>query len=212
MEQDTNGLEVAQARGSDQHQPKQHLSQHESLLELPPAPEPGTPYISQTILCRVPATKDYVLNHVALQIESPASSLAFYIDFLGMSLIFVVNTGPFTAYYLGYPQKSDVSPADMAAETGVRSGLLELISLHDKVDDTPETSPSKRRGFAHLGIRVPDVSETLKLAKEKGWKVIKHLDNVEPYDMPLPGKIHGAWQAGFDQTFAQIGFLEDPDG
>jgi catechol 2,3-dioxygenase-like lactoylglutathione lyase family enzyme len=186
----------------------------------PPEPIPGPPYIPQSFQSSShgSAIEGAVLNHVALQIESASLSLAFYIDFLGMSLIFAINTGPFTAYYLGYAQPSDPSPAEMAVATGVRSGLLELILPHDDIEGAVEGQcHTKRRGFAHIGIRVSDVSETLKLAEQRGWKVVKRLVDVAVKDMPLPGwdgeiGRETKWQGGFEKTFAQIGFLEDPDG
>lgn len=154
-----------------------------------------------------------------------------------MSLVFTLNAGPFTAYYLGYRQgEGDATPADIARTSGVRSGLLELIKAHD--DDSDGGSASKDdasrkesriksqapgRGFAHLGYRVPDVAETLRRAEEKGWKVFKALDDLDVRFMPLPswernesegkaGREGMKWEGGFEKTFAQIGFVQDPDG
>src|SRR5882757_4953456 len=95
--------------------------------EQPPLPPPGPPFIPSSFspTTNNVETKGYILNHVGLQISSAASSLSFYVDFLGMSMIFAVNTGPFTAYYFSYPQEGDEEPADMARTAGSRSGLLE---------------------------------------------------------------------------------------
>jgi lactoylglutathione lyase len=143
-----------------------------------------------------------------------------------MSVAFAINAGPFSAYYLGYPEEGDESSANMARSVGTRSGLLELIVTHgDNGGDQQESGESGRKtskvGFAHLGFRVPDVAETLQRAKDRGFKVLKTVDDVRLQSMPLPSwsghqgrKISSSqqWQGGFETTFAQIGFLEDPDG
>ncbi|KAK4946326.1 hypothetical protein LTR10_014524 [Elasticomyces elasticus] len=197
-----------------------------------PTPEPGPPHIpAQFPVGReASATEGYVLNHVALQISSASASLAFYTDFLGMILVFALNAGPFTAYYLGYPAETDSRPADMAATMGSRSGLLELILSHDQPTSSEDQESTKgsgtvdcerklNHGFAHLGIRVPDVAETLKRAERLGCKVHKFVGDVEVSHMPLPGwdvtKVEDRarrWAGGFERTFAQIGFVKDPDG
>ncbi|KIW12691.1 hypothetical protein PV08_09969 [Exophiala spinifera] len=193
----------------------------------PPLPPPGPPFIPASFPQNTDDgdTDGYVLNHVALQISSPAASFAFYVDFLGMSLIFALNAGPMTAYYLGYPDKgNDTVPADMARASGGRSGLLELIVAHNEHGQAEhaETNgfekPRRKAGFAHLGLRVPDVAATLRRAEEKGWKVAKPLDKVDVHFMPLPGwerqpeSTVRKWEGGFEKTFAQIAFIQDPDG
>ena len=42
-----------------------------------------------------------------LRIRDPQESLHFYIDLMGMRTVFTMNTGPFTIYYLGYPQTDE---------------------------------------------------------------------------------------------------------
>lgn len=199
-----------------------------------PIPEPGLPHVPAhfPVSQEASETQGYVLNHVALQITSASASLAFYVDFLGMSLVFALNAGPFMAYYLGYSSETDSCPADMMARMGSRSGLLELILSRDQPGSSEEdvqggegSQKTVRRvrglghGFAHLGIRVPDVVETLKRAARLGWTVHKPVDGVEVNHMPLPGwnttKAEDRakrWEGGFERTFAQIGFVEDPDG
>ncbi|ETN36194.1 uncharacterized protein HMPREF1541_08471 [Cyphellophora europaea CBS 101466] len=202
------------------------------------------------------ATQGYVLNHTALQVSSASASLDFYVGFLGMSLMFATNTGLFSAYYLGYPQETDTCPSDMTRTSGLRSGLLELIVAHEQDTRQPQhqgatvdianvadpetyggqaiekkcrTTPRAlhpRLGFAHIGIRVPDVQATLQRAEQHGWQVRKRLHDIEPRYMPLPSWpsrdetnsevrdqiLKESWQGGFEYMFAQIGFIEDPDG
>jgi lactoylglutathione lyase len=204
--------------------------------EYPPFPPPGPPFIPASFHQNTDDgdTTGYVFNHVALQISSPALSFSFYVGFLGMSLIFAINAGPMTAYYLGYRNaEHDAVPSDMARGSGARSGLLELIVANDEDathgDLTPNgteklrasgggTQSGRRVGFAHFGFRVPNVAETVKRAEEKGWKVVKPLDKVDVQYMPLPGwenEIEGKerkWEGGFEKTFAQVAFVQDPDG
>jgi lactoylglutathione lyase len=207
--------------------------------QQPAIPPPGPPFIPPSFPWNADDTNTngYVLNHVALQISSPASSLSFYVDLLGMSLIFTLNAGPFAAYYLGYREpEHDATPADMARAAGKRSGLLELIVVTDqdaKLDIATHSGTQsaekgdggnmfgRGRGFAHLGFRVPDVAETLRRALEKGWKVMKALDDVDVWFMPLPGwedepdgkeGKERRWEGGFEKTFAQVAFVQDPDG
>lgn len=192
----------------------------------PPAPQPGPPLVPSEFFSSELSKKGYVLNHIALQVSSAATSLAFYVDLLGMSVAFAINAGPFSAYYLGYPEEGDESSADMAKSSGTRSGLLELIVTNgDNGGDEQKSRESDRKtmqgGFAHLGFRVPDVAETLQRAKDRGYKVLKVVDDVRLQNMPLPSwsghqgremLSSQQWQGGFETTFAQIAFLEDPDG
>lgn len=99
----------------------------------PPKPAPGPPFLPETFASSVTQseTAGYLLTHTALQIRSAEVSLPFYLGMLGMTLIFALNAGPFTAYYLGYPQEGDKATGEIAATTGFRRGLLELIEVHD---------------------------------------------------------------------------------
>ena len=197
----------------------------------PPIPIPGTPLVPSEFAVRsaTEGTAGYILNHVALHITSRTRSFAFYVDFLGLQLIFAISAGPFVAYYLGYPGDGDTCPADIARTSGSRSGLLELISTSDQDEaEAPEEVASDSGiefgqkpsafGFAHLGFRVPDVSATLERARSMGWEVLKPLGEASVDKVPLPGcqsgqeKTGQAWIGGFEKTIAQIGFVKDPDG
>lgn len=63
----------------------------------PPHPQPGPPHIPVAFSVPDPSTTGYKLNHIALQVSSAATALAFYSDFLGMQLAFALNAGPFSA-------------------------------------------------------------------------------------------------------------------
>ncbi|KAK5311255.1 hypothetical protein LTR93_011791 [Exophiala xenobiotica] len=197
-----------------------------------PVPGIGPPFVPSSLTVH-PKSKGYSLNHVALQVSSIDQAFLFYVDFLGLSLAFAVNTGPFTAYYLGYAQEGvDTSPADLAGSTSTRTGFLELIFSHDDeatgnegprqgptvaVNGPTQTSSKQRFGFAHLGFRVPDVDEALKRATEKGFNVIKPFGDADVSHVRFPN-----WEAGygsrkrshpfFQNALAGIGFIEDPDG
>lgn len=152
-----------------------------------------------------------------LQISNPKTSLQFYIEFMGMSLIFTLNTGSFVVYYLGYPSPDDKSPEDIAKSTTSRAGLLELI--HVSQDDRASRVPiskighSKPRTFGHLGWVVPDVEEALKRAEKYGYKVLKSLDNVSLQVMNLEdSESTQPFHPNFLTTFHQVGLIEDPDG
>ncbi|KAI8937389.1 hypothetical protein NX059_006593 [Plenodomus lindquistii] len=192
----------------------------------PPALRPGPPLVPSDVFSSELSTNGYVLNHIALQVSSAATSLAFYVDFLGMSVAFEINAGPFSAYYLGYPEEGDESSADMAKSAGTRSGLLELIVTNggnggDEQKSCESGQKTMQGGFAHIGFRVPDVAETVQRAKDRGYKVLKAVDDVRLQSMPLPSwsghqgretLSSQRWKSEFETTFAQIAFLQDPDG
>lgn len=91
----------------------------------PPSKDPGTD-----------PTAGYLLNHLMIRIHDPAASLHFYVDLMGMRTVFAMNAGPFTIYYLGFPQSDEhyKSTRQFAADTAQSlkksSGLLELMWVH----------------------------------------------------------------------------------
>jgi len=178
-----------------------------------------------------PGTQDGpILNHVAIKVTSVAASKAFYADILGMKELFTINTGRFTAHYLGSSFSSEESSKDILASLGTRSGLLELIHKEkhatDAVRDSTWSSekagfdlvaPKERQGFVHLGYRVPDVAATLERARQGGWQILKDINEISVSEGVLPGRSTkaqplGEWTPGFLHTLAQIGFVADPDG
>ncbi|KAJ5384006.1 hypothetical protein N7517_001917 [Penicillium concentricum] len=174
-----------------------------------------------------PSTKDYKLNHLALRIQDPGRSLHFYIDLLGMRVIFTMNAGPFTIYYLGHPPADAKTSEDIStwaksmSEIPVMtktSGLLELYHVHgtenagaDGSVSTGNTPP--HLGFAHLGFTVPDVVAAVQRLRDGGVKILKDVGVCSRDTVPLSeweeergigrGEIHGNY-AWFFEKFAMV--------
>ena len=161
-----------------------------------------------------------------MRIRDPATSLNFYINLMGMRTVFVVNAGPFTIYYLGYPQtvehRQDL--AKFGKETIVdlahTLGLLELYHIHNSENEpagyysTGNEPPNL--GLGHLGFTVPDVRSALNHLVSNGVKVIKNLGVATRETVPLSkweadrgnglGELHEQYQ----KVFEQIAFVQDP--
>lgn len=159
------------------------------------------------------------LNHSMLRIENPEASLAFYRDVFGMSQTFSMNAGPFSIYYLAFPSPGDKVPSDILKTAGLRSGLLELVHVHEKAEmNSDATSAEKscseiRTGFGHLGFTVPDVNELLRKGESAGYNVLKWpgdtgLGALGLFDASFQHLIHDRFRG----LYTQVGFLRDPDG
>ena len=173
-------------------------------------------------------TVGYKLNHFMMRIQNPERSLHFYKTLMGMRTIFVTNPGPFTIYYLGYPQTPEhrADPKAFGEETMATLahtlGLLELYHVHgsEKEEDgyyeTGNRPPAL--GFGHMGFTVPDVEATLERLRGEGVPVFKELGVTSREKIPLSewekqkgiglGEPHPIYKAVFDQ----IAFVQDPDG
>ncbi|KEF51207.1 uncharacterized protein A1O9_12710 [Exophiala aquamarina CBS 119918] len=152
-----------------------------------------------------------------LHISDPSQSFRFYIDFMGMSLIFTLNTGPFVVYYLAYPGQNDRSPADIAKSMSSRAGLLELVHVPRSERNEGFSGLGDHtflnRGFGHLGFCVPSVEETLKRARSEGWTVLKATNDVSLNAMDLSeSRTSTPLHPDFLVSFRQVGFISDPDG
>ncbi|KAJ5776636.1 uncharacterized protein N7511_001647 [Penicillium nucicola] len=183
-------------------------------------------------------TSSYKLNHLAIRITDPTVSLNFYITLLGMRIIFTMNAGPFTIYYLGHPPP-DIESAEQldtwAKKTAeipnmtATSGLLELYHVHGTEKEnigaassggggvsTGNTPP--HLGFAHLGFTVPDVPAAVARLREAGVTILKDVGVSSRETVPLSeweaergigrGEIHENY-AWFFEKFAMV---SDPDG
>lgn len=171
-------------------------------------------------------TTGFKFNHMMMRIRDPSRSLKFYVDLLGMRTVFVMNVGPFTIYYLGYPQipEHQIDPAKFGEETFAKLvhtlGLLELYHVHG-TEHEPEGYYSTGNqppnlGLGHLGFSVPDVAKTLEYLKANGVEVEKDLGVATRLSIPLSeweaqrgiglGDIHPAYQ----RIFNQIAFVKDP--
>ncbi|KAJ5759603.1 Lactoylglutathione lyase (Glo1) [Penicillium odoratum] len=174
-----------------------------------------------------PATKNYRLNHLALRITDPARSLHFYIDLLGMRIVFNMNAGPFTIYYLGYPPpdtsaKEVATWAEKTAQPPIlttTNGLLELIHVHGTENNSSiegvisNGNVPPHLGFAHLGFTVPDVRAAVERLRGGGVEILKDIGVCTRESVPLSeweaerevgrGEIHGNY-AWFFEQFAMV--------
>ncbi|KAJ9633028.1 lactoylglutathione lyase [Exophiala oligosperma] len=179
-------------------------------------------------------TIGYKLNHFMMRIRDPKESMKFYIDLMGMRTVFTLNVGPFTIYYLGYPQtdehRADLPKFGLDTATNLQHtlGLLELYHVHGSEKQEPgyystgNTPPAL--GFGHLGFTVPDVPAALKRLKENGVHVIKDLGVCDRPSIPISdwenergvgvevkgteSEIHQEYA----KVFTKIAFVRDPDG
>ncbi|KAJ5388116.1 hypothetical protein N7509_010657 [Penicillium cosmopolitanum] len=184
---------------------------------------------------QTPTTANYRLNHLAIRIKDPTRSLRFYVDLLGMRVVFSMNAGPFTIYYLGHPPPGTEDLDSWAKETSEipvmtrTSGLLELYHMHGTEskgdgngnEDGGQISSGNvppNLGFAHLGFTVPDVPVAVERLKSAGVTVLKDVGVCERGHVPLSeweaergvgvGEIHPNY-AWFFEKFAMVA---DPDG
>lgn len=164
-----------------------------------------------------------------IRIRDPGATLHFYTKLMGMRVIWVLNTGPFTGYYLGYPQTPEhrADPLKFAEDTSVHStlcnttGLLELCHYHGSEHLPGDyVNPGHRPphvGFHHLGFTVPDVKATVQRLKKAGVKIFKDVGVEEEEDYPVTRwdrEVKGLAKDEIDPKFmklqAQFAFVEDP--
>ncbi|KAJ5796035.1 uncharacterized protein N7518_004575 [Penicillium psychrosexuale] len=177
-----------------------------------------------------PATKDYKLNHLALRIQDPTRSLNFYINLLGMRIIFTMNAGPFTIYYLGHPPPSAMTEDDITAwanhERNPRSDE-DLFHMHgtENVDGGADGAGAistgnvpPHLGFAHLGFTVPDVSAAVRRLRDGGVRILKDVGVSSREAVPLSeweeerGIARGEIHANYAWFFEKFAMVADPDG
>jgi lactoylglutathione lyase len=181
-------------------------------------PEPGD-YIVASNLAVSSALTVNRLNHTMLRIENPKASLAFYRDVFGMSQTFSMNAGPFSIYYLAFPAPGDEVPSDILKTSGLRSGLLELVHVHEKAERNDGAISGGKpcsegsTGFGHLGFTVPDVTALLRKGESAGHKVLKWPGDVGLFALGLlDASCQHLIHDRFRKLYTQVGFLRDPDG
>ena len=173
-------------------------------------------------------TLGFKLNHFMLRIRDPEESLHFYVDLMGMRTVFTMNTGPFTIYYLGYPQTDEhrADPVKFGVDTVSKLqhtlGLLELYHVHGSENQPSDYYSTGNEppnlGFGHLGFTVPDVPTALKRLQGAGVKVLKPLGVTTRETIPLSkweaekGIGRGAIHAEYAKVFDNIAFVMDPNG
>lgn len=182
-------------------------------------------------LCESSPTTGYKLNHLMLRIRDPTRSLHFYINLLGMRTVFTMNAGPFTLYYLGYPQTPTdrADPSTWAAKTAdipvlaQTAGLLELYHVHGSERDVADGGMEMANGnvpphlgFGHVGFTVPDVQQAVERLRGEGVRVVKEVGASEREDVPLSeweegrgvgvGEIH----LNYRWFFEKFAYVADP--
>lgn len=181
---------------------------------------------TETPLTASAGSAGYKLNHFMVRIRDPEKSLKFYRDIMGMRTIFTLNAGPFTIYYMGYPQtpehKADlnkfaVETFDVLQHT---LGLLELYHVHgsekEEVGYYETGNKAPNLGFGHLGFTVPDVPKAVERLRAAGVTVFKDLGVTTRETIPLSqweadrGNGLGGIDGGYKKTFDQIAFVKDP--
>ncbi|VUC25156.1 unnamed protein product [Clonostachys rosea] len=171
-------------------------------------------------------TIGYKFNHVMFRIRDPTRSLHFYINLMGMRTIFTLNSGPFTIYYIGYPQttehQSDFGKfaRDTLPELQRTMGLIELFHIHGS-ENEPEDyyctgNQPPHLGLGHFGFTVPDVPRALERLRSHGVEVVKDVGVSTRDAVPLSewerqrgigvGDLHQSYNA----IFEQIAFVKDP--
>ena len=117
--------------------------------------------------------KAHYLGHVVFYVKNIDVSLKFYRDLLGFQEIGKIFDGKAAA---------------------LTSGRTHHELLLIQVGDAPGPLPSPRRGLYHIGIKIGDCLDDLRLAKKE----------LEQAGIPITGMS--------DHTVSQSLYLADPDG
>ena len=146
-------------------------------------------------------TSGFKLNHSMLRVKNPKTSLDFYQNILGATLIetFEFQAMGFTLYFLGFEAGLvDQMPSDRAERIqwlASQSGLLELTHNHgtefDDSFDGYHNGNTEPKGFGHICVSVPDVHAACDRFEAMGVEFVKR---------PNDGSMKG------------IAFIKDPDG
>ncbi len=143
-------------------------------------------------------TKGYVLNQTMLRVRNPETSVVFYRDILGMTLLdrYDFEAMRFTLYFMGYEAVHDIptEPAERARWVFSRPALLELTHNWGTEGDPAfnyHNGNSEPRGFGHIGISVPNVDTACARFEQAGVEFVKR---------PQDGSMKG------------LAFIKDPDG
>ena len=153
-------------------------------------------------MSKTPDTKDFILNQTMLRIKDPKKSLDFYINTLGMTLLYQKDfpNGKFSLYFLAY-HKEDLDgpipedPVKRKAYTlKLNRAIVELTHNWGTEDDESfsyHNGNSDPKGFGHIGVCVPDVYKASERFEQLGVEFIK-----KPNEGRMPG----------------LAFIKDPDG
>ena len=139
----------------------------------------------------------FVLNQTMLRIKDPETSVAFYRDIMGMTLLdrYDFPAMKFSLYFMGYPQSQ--IPEDRTERIKwvfEQPALLELTHNWGSERDPAfsyHNGNSEPRGFGHIGLSVPDVHAACLRFEAQGVELVKRPDE---------GAMKG------------LAFVKDPDG
>lgn len=142
-------------------------------------------------------TVGYVLNQTMLRIKDPETTVAFYRDVIGMTLLdrYDFPDMKFSLYFMGYPSSAiPKDPGDRVKWVFEQPALLEFT--HNWGTESESGLPyhngnADPRGFGHIGISVPDVDAACERFEALGVQFVKR---------PNDGSMKG------------LAFIKDPDG
>jgi lactoylglutathione lyase len=143
------------------------------------------------------ATRGFVMNQTMLRIKDPATSIPFYRDVMGMTLLdrYDFPGMRFSLYFMGYP--AEPIPEERGARIKwvfEQPALLELThnwGTESKPDQRYHNGNDEPRGFGHIGLSVPDVQAACERFGQLGVPFVKRPDE---------GSMKG------------LAFVKDPDG
>ena len=143
-------------------------------------------------------TGSYRFNHSMIRIKDHETSLKFYQDIMGMSLLRTSENASngFNLYFLGYPGDEAVpkESANGVNPVSEREGILELTWNYGTEKDANfkyHNGNDEPQGFGHICIAVDDIEAACKQFEEKGVNWKKRLT---------------------DGRMKNIAFVLDPDG
>ncbi len=147
------------------------------------------------------ATDGFVFNQTMLRVRDPETSVAFYRDVLGMTLLdrFDFPDMRFSLYFMAHVRPGDGPiPADgpeRARWVFRRHATLELTHNWGTESDPNfaghHDGNTEPRGFGHIGFSVPDVHAACARFEAMGVRFVKRPDE---------GRMKG------------LAFIRDPDG
>ncbi|CAI0642319.1 unnamed protein product [Colletotrichum noveboracense] len=210
-------------------------STNNNMSQARPEPVPGVfnigGHLDQLPLPGTDPAAGMKLHHIMMRSRDPERSLHFYRDLLGMRLVWTLNIGPFTVYYLGFPStdtdRDDLqdwaeSTANFAVFTRT-TGFLELKHMHGAEKPLEEGgirfsngNAPPHLGFGHLGFTVPDVPSILARLKAAGAPVVKDLGFNGRASIPLTewererGVGAEEMVESYKKTIKQVAMVEDP--
>lgn len=151
------------------------------------------------VVADVPDTQGFIMNQTMFRIRDPQTSLAFYRDVLGMTLLRRLDFEEmkFSLYFLGYVRDGGIPAEDWerTAYTFRQQALLELTHNWGTERDASfagyHNGNDQPQGFGHIGLSVPDVDAACRRFEALGVSFVKR---------PQDGKMKG------------LAFIRDPDG